>query len=60
MFHHLKVILLIMSLSLLILACGQKGALYLPEQVDLEPVADESKQDDTSKQAKQTNNINPE
>jgi len=60
MFHHLKVILLIMSLSLLILACGQKGALYLPEQVDLEPVTDESKQDDTSKQAKQTNNINPE
>jgi len=49
-----------MSLSLLILACGQKGALYLPEQVDLEPVTDESKQDDTSKQAKQTNNINPE
>jgi len=60
MFHHLKVILFITGLSLLILACGQKGALFLPEQVSLEPVADESKQNETSRQAEQTNNINPE
>jgi predicted small lipoprotein YifL len=31
MFHQLKVLLCFAFISLFILGCGQKGALYLPE-----------------------------